>query len=131
MNHQDMRDEVARQLAARPGWVQVEQQDHHFVHPESGVHILIYRRELTVAFGEPPGQWCDRAVSVKLIDYPRGAIACALEAADALVLARWVLRRRSAVLSRLDGSAASAVALLADVPVNQLDDYGGMPQKES
>jgi len=30
-------------------------------------------------------------------------------------------------LSRLDGSSASAVSLLTDVPVDQLQDYGGMP----
>ncbi|SDT71473.1 hypothetical protein [Actinoplanes derwentensis] len=33
-----------------------------------------------------------------------------------------------AALSRLDGSSASAVSLLTDVPVDQLDEYGGMPK---
>ncbi|WP_082772543.1 hypothetical protein [Actinoplanes sp. TFC3] len=32
-----------------------------------------------------------------------------------------------AALSQLDGSSASAVALLTDVPVDQLQEYGGMP----
>lgn len=32
-----------------------------------------------------------------------------------------------AALSRLDGSSASAISLLTDVPVDQLQDYGGMP----
>jgi hypothetical protein len=32
-----------------------------------------------------------------------------------------------AALSRLDGSSTSAVSLLADVPVDQLHEYGGMP----
>jgi hypothetical protein len=32
-----------------------------------------------------------------------------------------------AVLRQLDGSPASAVSLLTDVPVDQLDQYGGMP----
>ncbi|MFX0593237.1 hypothetical protein [Melissospora conviva] len=32
-----------------------------------------------------------------------------------------------AALSRLDGSSKSAVSLLTDVPVEQLDEYGGMP----
>lgn len=32
-----------------------------------------------------------------------------------------------AALSRLDGSSASALSLLTDVPVDQLDEYGGMP----
>ncbi len=31
-------------------------------------------------------------------------------------------------LSQLDGSAASAVSLLTDVPVDRLDQYGGMPK---
>ncbi|GAA2488672.1 hypothetical protein [Winogradskya humida] len=35
-----------------------------------------------------------------------------------------------AALSRLDGSSASAVSLLADVPVDQLDEYGGMPDAD-
>ncbi|MEH0827351.1 MULTISPECIES: hypothetical protein [unclassified Micromonospora] len=32
-----------------------------------------------------------------------------------------------AALSRLDGSSKSAVSLLTGVPVEQLDEYGGMP----
>jgi hypothetical protein len=32
-----------------------------------------------------------------------------------------------AALRQLDGSSASAVSLLAGVPVEQLDEYGGMP----
>jgi hypothetical protein len=32
-----------------------------------------------------------------------------------------------AALSQLDGSSASAISLLADVPTNRLQDYGGMP----
>ncbi len=32
-----------------------------------------------------------------------------------------------AALSRLDGSSKSAVSLLTDVPAEQLDEYGGMP----
>jgi hypothetical protein len=33
-----------------------------------------------------------------------------------------------AALSRLDGTSASAVSLLADVPVDQLNEYGGLPE---
>ncbi|WP_432981618.1 hypothetical protein [Dactylosporangium sp. CA-233914] len=33
-----------------------------------------------------------------------------------------------AALGRLDGSSKSAVALLADVPADQLDDFGGLPE---
>ncbi len=32
-----------------------------------------------------------------------------------------------AALRQLDGSPSSAVSLLTDVPVDQLDQYGGMP----
>jgi hypothetical protein len=32
-----------------------------------------------------------------------------------------------AALNRLDGSLRSAVSLLADVPLDQLDEYGGLP----
>ncbi|GGL15329.1 hypothetical protein [Mangrovihabitans endophyticus] len=32
-----------------------------------------------------------------------------------------------AALSQLDGSSASAIALLTDVPVDHLQEYGGMP----
>jgi hypothetical protein len=32
-----------------------------------------------------------------------------------------------AALSRLDGSSASAISLLTEVSVDQLDEYGGMP----
>jgi hypothetical protein len=32
-----------------------------------------------------------------------------------------------AALTQLDGSSASAVSLLTDVPVDQLQEYGGMP----
>lgn len=32
-----------------------------------------------------------------------------------------------AALTQLDGSSASAISLLTDVPVDQLQDYGGMP----
>ncbi len=35
-----------------------------------------------------------------------------------------------AALSRLDGSSASAVSLLTDVPVDQLQEYGGMPDAD-
>lgn len=34
-----------------------------------------------------------------------------------------------AALSRLDGTSTSGVALLTDMPVDQLDEYGGMPAK--
>jgi hypothetical protein len=33
-----------------------------------------------------------------------------------------------AALGRLDGSSKSAVALLADVSADQLDEYGGLPE---
>jgi hypothetical protein len=33
-----------------------------------------------------------------------------------------------AALASLDGSPASAVSLLAGIPVDQLDEYGGMPK---
>lgn len=32
-----------------------------------------------------------------------------------------------AALSQLDGSSASAISLLTDVPVDRLHEYGGMP----
>ena len=35
-----------------------------------------------------------------------------------------------AALSRLDGSSASAISMLTDVPVDQLDEYGGMPDPD-
>lgn len=35
-----------------------------------------------------------------------------------------------AALSQLDGSSASAISLLTDVPVDQLQDYGGMPRSK-
>ena len=35
-----------------------------------------------------------------------------------------------AALSRLDGSSAAAISLLTDVPVDQLDEYGGMPDAD-
>jgi hypothetical protein len=35
-----------------------------------------------------------------------------------------------AALSHLDGSSASAVALLTDVPEDQLNQYGGMPEAD-
>lgn len=33
-----------------------------------------------------------------------------------------------AALRQLDGSSASAVSLLTGIPVDQLDEYGGMPK---
>lgn len=35
-----------------------------------------------------------------------------------------------AALSQLDGSSASTIAMLADVPVEQLQEYGGMPASD-
>ncbi|SNY34466.1 hypothetical protein [Paractinoplanes atraurantiacus] len=32
-----------------------------------------------------------------------------------------------AALAQLDGSSASAISLLTDIPVDQLEEYGGMP----
>jgi len=34
-------------------------------------------------------------------------------------------------LQQLDGSSAAAVSLLAGVPVDQLDEYGGMPESNN
>jgi hypothetical protein len=33
-------------------------------------------------------------------------------------------------LSRLDGTSASAISLLTDVPVDKLNEYGGMPEDQ-
>ncbi|MEV0131701.1 hypothetical protein AB0H83_24965 [Dactylosporangium sp. NPDC050688] len=36
-----------------------------------------------------------------------------------------------AALGRLDGTSKSAVALLADVPIDQLDEYGGLAEEQA
>lgn len=93
MNHRTMRQRVAEQLADRVGWQPHPEQDHHFRHLETGVHILVYGTEINVTFGPFAGVRYDRAVAASFKYFPSLALASALEVADALVSARRAITR--------------------------------------
>jgi hypothetical protein len=95
MNHKTIRQKLVKELAERPGWQQHPEQDHHFRHAETDVHILIYTTELLVAFGALPGQRYDKAVGAKTTHFPSLAIAAVLEVADALVEVRRLTKQRA------------------------------------
>ncbi len=97
MNHKQVRAQLVKELGARPGWQQHPEQDHHFRHAETGVHILIYANELSVTFGPLPGQRYDKAVGAKTTHFPSLAIAAVLEVADALVEVRRLTKWRADV----------------------------------
>lgn len=87
MNHNEVRNRLAAVLLGKPGWQQNPQNDHHFHHQGTGVHVLAYLGEISVTFGRPEAPH-EHAMAVRTKYYPTHAIEAVLLTAEALVLAR-------------------------------------------
>lgn len=94
MNHKQVREAIASRLLTQPGWEQHPEHDHHFRHPPSGVHVLVYGQQVSVTFGRKQGSRYDKAVAASTRYFAELSVESALEVAEALVFRRLVLDHR-------------------------------------
>lgn len=89
MMHREVQEKVAAALVGQPGWQRPPRQDHHFEHPATDVHVLIYNTQIIVTFGRVGHRHSEvKSVVASTRYYPSLAIASSLEVARALVAVR-------------------------------------------
>lgn len=108
MNHLEFADRIAEELAGDSGWERLP--EHHFRHPATGVHLMVYAASVSVVFGNETGHPYAKAVAARTAYFPATALAAVVEVARALV----VVRSLALAGERDDGLPAGATGVTPD-----------------